>query len=315
MKRDNINYLAVGIFVLAALAVLLVVLYKLTGRVGDSDPYHVYYGNITGLTDGSRVTYEGYQVGFVGGVEPEQSETGTHYRVELRIKQGWRIPQDSVARIYSAGLLAETVINIEEGKAREYLPPDAEITGMQGGDMFAALGSVADDIGSLTRETLKPLLENINRQVSGVGGELESRMPRILGDLESLVHKLDKSADSVTSMLDERHTKRVGNIIVDVEATARNFHALSSSLQGTQTQLDQLLQEVHGLVGGNQDDVRASVVSLRKTLDSVSREVDGILFELDSASRNMNEFSRELRGNPGLLLNGRPVAEKGVNGD
>ena len=315
MKHDNINYLAVGTFVLAMLIVLLVVLYKITGRVGDSDPYHVYYSNITGLTDGSRVTYEGYQVGFVGGVVPQQGEGGTRYRVDLRIKQGWRIPRDSVARIYSAGLLAETVINIEEGDSTEYLPPETEIAGLQGGDMFAALGTVAEDISSLTRDSLRPLLDNVNQQVSGLGGELGARVPRILGDLESMVKKLDKSADSVSTMLDDRHTKRISNIIVDAEAAARNFHALSSSLQGTQAQLDSLLAEAQGLVGDNKNDVRTSVISLRNALDSVAREVDGILFELEGASRNMNEFSRELRGNPGLLLNGRPAPNKGVNSD
>lgn len=315
MKRDNINYLAVGGFVLAGLVVLLVVLYKLTGRVGDSEPYHAYYGNITGLMDGSRVTYEGYQVGFVAGVEPEQTPAGTRYRVEMRIKHGWKIPADSVARIYAAGLLAETVINIEEGKRRDYLQADAEIAGRQGADMFAALSTVADDIGGLTQDTIKPLLENLNRQVTGLGGELGTRVPRILTDVESMVSKLDKSADGLTKMLNAGNAQRVGNIIGDVETTARNFHALSASLKGTQTQLDALLQDAQGLVGGNQEDLRAAVLGLRTALDSVSREVDGILYDLQGASRNMNEFSRELRGNPGLLLNGRPAEDKGVNGD
>ncbi|MBI5039820.1 MAG: MCE family protein [Gammaproteobacteria bacterium] len=315
MKRDNINYLAVGSFVLAGLVVLLVVLYKLTGRVGDSEPYHAYYGNITGLTDGSRVTYEGYQVGFVDGVEPEQTAEGTRYRVEMRIKHGWRIPTDSIARIYAAGLLAGTVINIEEGKRRDYLQANAEIPGQQGADMFAALSTVASDIGGLTQDTIKPLLENLNRQVTGLGGELGTRVPRILTDVESMVNKLDKSADGLTKMLNASNTQRVGNIIGDVETTAHNFHALSASLQGTQAQLDTLLQDAQGLVGGNQEDLRAAVLGLRNALDSVSREVDGILYDLQGASRNMNEFSRELRGNPGLLLNGHPAEDKGVNGD
>lgn len=316
MKRDNINYLAVGSFVLIALVILVVALYKLTGRVGDSDPYHVYYGNITGLTDGSRVTYEGYQVGFVAGVEPEQTAAGTRYRVTVNIKRGWRIPADSVARIYSAGLLAETVINIEEGERHDaYLAPDSEIPGQQGGDMFAALGTVAADIGSLTRDSLKPLLDNLNRQVTGLGGEMETRVPRILGDVESMVKKLDQSAGALTQMLNVGNTQRVGNILGDVETTAANFRALSDGLQETRKQLDSLMREAHGLVGANQEDVRASVVSLRQALDSVAREVDGILYELNSASRNMNEFSRELRGNPGLLIKGGPAAEKGVNGD
>jgi phospholipid/cholesterol/gamma-HCH transport system substrate-binding protein len=316
MKRDNINYLAVGVFVLVTLGIMLVALYKLTGRVGDSDAYHVYYDNITGLTDGSRVTYEGYQIGFVAGVTPEQGAEGTRYRVTVNVKRGWRIPEDSVARIYSAGLLAETVINIEEGARHDaYLAPDSEIPGQQGGDMFAALGTVASDIGSLTRDTLKPLLENLNRQVTGLGGEMETRVPRILDNVESMVQKLDRSATALTQLLNGDNTRRVGNILGDVETTAANFSALSHGLQETQKQLDVLMREAHGMVGANQEDVRASVVSLRQALDSVAREVDGILYELNSASRNMNEFSRELRGNPGLLLNGAPAAEKGVKGD
>ena len=315
MKRDNINYLAVGIFVLSALVVLLAVLYKLTGRVGDSDPYHVIYGNITGLADGSRVTYEGYQVGFVAGVQPEQGDAGTRYRVELRVKRGWRIPADSVARIYSAGLLAETVINIEEGESRERLAPGAEIAGVQGGDLFAALGDIADDLGGLSRDGIRPLLDNLNRTVSGIGGELETRVPRILGDMESMVRKLDQSADGLTRMLDAGNTRRVGNIIADVETTARNFRELSASLQGTQAQLDTLLGDAHGIVGDNRDDLRETVQALRRTLDSVAREVDGILYGLEGTSRNMHEFSRELRGNPGLLLKGGPAPVQGVDGD
>ncbi|MFN2309201.1 MAG: MlaD family protein [Gammaproteobacteria bacterium] len=315
MKRDNINYLVVGVFVLATLGVLLGVLYKLTGRVGDSEAYHVHYGNITGLSDGSRVTYEGYQVGFVAGVVPEQGEAGTRYRVELRIKRDWRIPADSVARIYSAGLLAETVINIEEGASRERLAPGAEIAGAQGEDLFAAMGGIASDLGELTREGIRPLIDNLNRTVSGLGGELEARVPRLLGELESILHKLDQGADGLARLLDTDNTQRVTSIVADVEASARDFRALSAGLRGTQAQLDALLGEAQAVVGDNRGDLRQSVQALRRTLDSVAREVDGILYGLEGSSRNLHEFTRELRGNPGLLLRGGAAAEQGVNGD
>ncbi len=315
MKRDNINYLAVGVFVLVVFGVLLIALYKITGRVGDSDPYHAYYSNITGLADGSRVTYQGYQVGFVADVDPEQGETGTRYRVNMRIKQDWKIPSDSVARIYSAGLLAETVINIEEGKSRDYLAPDSEIEGRQSADIFAALSDVASDIGGLTRDSIRPLLDNVNKHVSGLGEELDTRVPKILGDLESMVAQLDKGAEKLTGMLDGRTEDSVRAIIDDVEATAKNFRTLSSGLQSTQAALDGLLQDAHGVIEANDGDVRAAVLALRKSLDSISGEVDGILFELEGASRNMNEFSRELRSNPGLLLNGRPAEQQGVRRD
>ncbi len=315
MKRDNINYLAVGSFVLLGLVLLLTVLYKITGRVGDSEPYHVYFDNITGIVNGTRVTYEGYQVGFVGGIEPEQSDAGTRYRVDLRIKKGWRIPVDSVAQIYTAGLLADMVVNIAEGESRDYVVAGGAIPGRQGGDLFAALTGIANDIGGLTQDSIKPLLDNLNRQVAGVGGELGERVPKLLTRVEDMVNKLDQSADGLAGMLSQGNTRRIGKIMTDVEATAENFHALSSGLRNTQTELDVLLRDVQGMVGGNKQDVRAAVLSLRGALDAMSRDVDGILYDLQGASRNMHEFSRELRGNPGLLLKGGPAAEKGVSGD
>lgn len=315
MRRDNINYLAVGSFVLVVLVLLLTVLYKLTGRVGDSDPYHAYYSNVTGLSDGSRVTYEGYQIGYVEDVNPEQTVEGTQYRIDMRIKRGWKIPTDSVARIYAAGLLAETVVNIEEGKSREYIAANARIPSQQSVDMFAALSMVASEIGTLSHDTIKPLLENLNRQFTGIGGDLEVRVPRILENIEIMVGRLDVGAQGLSKMMSTGNTDRVGKIIADVEGTAQNFHDLSAGLKDTQEQLDALLKDVHGMVGSNREDLRASVLGLRNAMDTMSRNVDGILYDLQGASRNMNEFSRELRGNPGMLLRGSPADDKGVSSD
>jgi len=42
----------------------------------------------------------------------------------------------------------------------------------------------------------------------------------------------------------------------------------------------------------------------------VSRNIDSITYNLEGTSRNMSEFSREIRENPGLLLGGnKPVQE------
>ena len=97
MRRDNINYFLVGLFTLVSLAVLLVALYKITGRVGQAEPYHVYFHNIAGLGKGTHVTYEGYQIGYVERLVPEQDRnTGApDYR------------PDGVVRVLGAGELSE----------------------------------------------------------------------------------------------------------------------------------------------------------------------------------------------------------------
>lgn len=310
MRRDNINYFMVGLFTLISLAVLLVALYRITGRVGQAEPYHVHFDNIAGLGKGTHVTYEGYQVGYVDRLVPEQSEAGTRYRVELLIRRDWRIPADSEARIHATGLLGDTVIEIEEGGSREYLEPGAAIAGAPGQDMFAVLNQVAGEIGGLTRDSLRPLLDNLNRQVSGIGGELQGRLPGILAGLESMTRRLDNSAGRLESILDTDTETRVDSILGNVDDMSRELAGLSRGLQDSQQALDALLTDAHAVVRDNDSDVRRTVTGLRRSVETSSRAIDAILHDLRQASRNMNEFSRQIRGNPGLLIRGRPQQEE-----
>lgn len=310
MRRDNINYFMVGLFTLVSIVVLLATLYKITGRVGRSEPFYIYYENIAGLGEGSLVTYEGYQVGYIDHVVPEQGDDGTRYKVEVLIKQDWRIPRDSVARIYASGLLSDTVINIEEGSSREYLAPGSTIQGARHVDMFAVLSDVADDVGGLTRDTLRPLLDNLNHHVDGIGSELQDRLPVILGDLESMVGKLNNSAGRLEAILDADTEQRVDSILVNIDDMSRDLHDLSQGLQDSEQELDALLTDTHNLVNDSDEDVRRTVVGLRQTVETSAHAIDAILHDLQQASRNMNEFSRQIRNNPGLLISGKPQADR-----
>jgi phospholipid/cholesterol/gamma-HCH transport system substrate-binding protein len=116
MRRDNINYLAVGLFVIVSTSVLLASLYRITGQVGDSDGYYVYLQDVTDLNKGSGVTYQGYRIGNVEDIVPVQENGATRYRIELKVEAGWKIPEHSVARMITTGLLSKAAINILEGK-------------------------------------------------------------------------------------------------------------------------------------------------------------------------------------------------------
>ena len=80
MKRENINYLAVGLFVIVIMSAFFVVVYKITGRTGPTDHYFVTYDNVTGIKYGTPVSYEGYQVGQVELIEPVYHTARRHTR-------------------------------------------------------------------------------------------------------------------------------------------------------------------------------------------------------------------------------------------
>ena len=90
MKRENVNYFAVGIFVVAMLILFMVVLFQITGRAGPTDSYQVFLDNVAGLKRGTPVFYEGYQVGQVEQITPEREAGQTRYRLALTLPAGWQ---------------------------------------------------------------------------------------------------------------------------------------------------------------------------------------------------------------------------------
>ncbi len=312
MRRETINYFAVGLFVLAGLAVLLFALYHLVSGVGDREVYYTRYHNVAGVSPGTLVTYEGYTLGHVSAIEPQRTTEGMRYRVELQLQPGWQIPDDSIARIYSEGLLADTVVNISEGQSATFVEPGGLLKGEQGVDLFATVGELAGDIGDLSEHAIRPLLESLNRSVQQVGGELENRLPVILDGVEKLVAKLDSSATHLSGVLNAETETQARRILNNIDQTATDFQALSQGLLEVKRDALHLIGNLDGLVTQSQPELQQAVTDLRRVLQQVARYSDGILQNLDSTSRNMSEFSRQIRENPGRLLGTSAPRDKGV---
>jgi len=313
MKNDRINYLAVGAFVLVMFGLLLAVLFRLTGARGDTDIYYAYFDNISGLNRSAPVSYEGYPMGHILAIEPEQNHGKTGYRLKLSVQEGWKIPRDSVARITAFSLLSEFVIDIRQGASKDYLRPGDNLQGLQGGDFYSALNGVASDVSDLTRSGIKPLLDKINHLVDTVGGSLETRVPVLLKDLKTLVAKLDDNADALKELLSKDNQQHVSRLLKNADAASVNLLQLSSDVNKTRAQLDQLLNDSGALLKETTPQLRASVTQLRNALDLVADNIDAIMHNTEGTSRNMFELSRQLRQNPGLLLGTTPPLDAGKN--
>lgn len=315
MKRENVNYFAVGLFVLAGLALLLYVLFRIGSRSGDHDIYYTYYPNVAGISSGAQVTYEGYVFGHVASIEPEQGEKGTRYQVELRVRKNWRIPQDSVARIHSDGMLADTVVNIDEGESTIVLKPGDVLQGVRGADFLATVGALAGDVGELSKSTLRPLLESLNNTAQQLGSDLGSRVPGILDDVQALVVKLDKSATHLSGILNGETEQKAQQIITNVDQASADFRALTTSLMEVKEDTRRLVSRLDRLASESEPDLRESLADLRHLMEQVSRFSGDIMRNLDSTSRNVNEFSRQLRENPRRLISGSAPRDEGVRRD
>jgi phospholipid/cholesterol/gamma-HCH transport system substrate-binding protein len=295
MKRDNVNYVAVGVVVLAAFVVLLVALAMITGRSGPSTTYYTHYHNVAGLRFGAPVFYEGYRIGQVGTIAPDRDAKGIRYKVELSVRKDWPIPKDSVAHMTSTGLLADVAVGIVEGKAKEIAAPGTELAGAENADIFSAVNELAGQMTDLTRNQLGPLLKNLSEHVDSIAGTIDKNTPELVEQSRALLGRLNRASDSMNDVLKSDNRAAVAGIL-------NNTNKLTEQLHTTQEKLDDALKQLDGIARENRSGVRDSVDDLRSILAALSGRIDSISQHLESASRNFDEFSREVRKSPNRLL-------------
>lgn len=284
MKKDNVNYLVVGLFVLASMLLLFFMLFKITGVQSDADTYYTVFKKITGVKNGSAVTYGGYQIGHIENVEPVFEAGKTKYKIQLAVKNGWKISDDSVAEVIAPGVVSDKQIEITEGQSNNYLQPNDTIMSKESIDLMVLVSSLGSEVSKL---------------VSGVSE-----------NTSELLIKLNKSADQVSKILSDKNRLHVEKIFKNTDEALMHLIKLSKSFDRANVQLEQMLRKSTSIVTDNNQDIRHSVIELRKTLDVVSENMHSILYNLDASSRNMNEFTRQIRDNPSAILGSKPPQDK-----
>lgn len=298
MKRDNINYLAVGSFVLAMGCVLLYGLYRVTGQSGKGDEYLTYFGNVAGIKVGSVVTFEGYEVGNVAAIEPVAHEGRTRYRVALNLRKPVRVPADSRAMIAAPGLLSAPLVEIKEGGAKEMLAVGGEIRGVTGANLMDSVATLAAQLSEITETGVKPMLAQISKRVDSLGSSMEKNLPPAMDDLRSTMARLNTTATRVETLFSDGNRKRWENLLGNADEASASALKLSRELHSVTKEVNDLVRDSRSIVNGSGRELEASL-----------RRADSVLYQLESAGRHLNEFSRQVRENPSSLINSRPPAE------
>ncbi|MFQ5659848.1 MAG: MlaD family protein [Gammaproteobacteria bacterium] len=315
MKRDTVNYFVVGAFVLILFLAFLIVIYRITGTTGPTDQYYVSYHDVEGIKHGTAVLYEGYNIGQVALLEPVRGPGGMQFRIMLSVVSGWKIPRDSVAEIVKSGFLSEAAIDIREGESRVFLSPNDFIRGREAADIFSTVNDTAADIQALTRDSLRPLLENINKLVDLIAtdfiGVASEGMKPLEKQLTSLLEKLNESADRLLNLLNEDNQQNVEQMLTNLDVASNELGGLLKRMEASRASLDTLLTKLDNVVDNNDDDIRTLVKDLQKSLYVVSQHINAVAHHMEGSSRNMQEFTRQIKENPGLLLRGSPQPDLG----
>jgi phospholipid/cholesterol/gamma-HCH transport system substrate-binding protein len=136
MKQRPMVELLVGVFVLGGIAALMMLALQVSGLVDFykvTPEYKVTaaFGNISGLKPRARVTISGVNVGKVQNIDLDPNTYNAV--VTLTIDESVQLPTDTVASIYTSGLIGDNYIALSPGGSEEYLHEGDEIIETQNG--------------------------------------------------------------------------------------------------------------------------------------------------------------------------------------
>ncbi len=125
MRATRMQEIWVGLFVALGIAALFMLATRVSNfsSYSNGDQYHVYvyFDNIGGLKVRSPVTMSGVRVGRVSSIsyDPENLQAKVELAIDSRYKK--ILTTDTVASIYTAGLLGEQYVSLEPGAEDETL--------------------------------------------------------------------------------------------------------------------------------------------------------------------------------------------------
>lgn len=316
-KRENA---LVGLFTLVAAALLIFVVFLLSGTFGKGNvPYHAYFKNAGGLSPGSEVRFAGGPP--IGRVQKVQSDpsNATRMEIDFDIEPSVPIKTDSIAEITSNSPLGDNYLGIKPGSlGASHAPKDAVLNSKE----YVSLADVAGMISQL-EPNANTLLTNLNDRVVTLKVTLD-RVNDLLNDENR--HNISATMADLHGTLAENRAN-IRSTLNNVNASSAKLGPLIDDFHKTAAQANDTLAHVDAMIGEDRPDLRKAIASLRLSLDQAvnitgqlnstlntnTENLDEILDNLRHITENMNEFTETIKTRPYTLIraSGLPAREPG----
>jgi len=305
-KRDQVF---VGLFVIVAAAVLIGMVFAISGAFGrTAKTYHAYFPFAGGLEQGATVRYAGGPK--VGRVEklaidpknPAQIDVVFSVQTDLPVKT------DSHTKIMSMSPLGDNHLEIFPGGAQTALAPPGSVLPS---DPYLDFNALTAQINDLAPQA-KQLIQSLNDRAT----ELKVTVDRV-NDLLSAQNRANLSATLAdTRGLIEDNRKQITSTIQHLDAASQKVEPLLQDLHKTSDEANKALTHIDELLGENRADVRQAVTELRKslttltditsridqTLDVNTENIDELLDNFRRVSQNLKEFTDTIKKRPYTLI-------------
>ena len=305
-KREQVF---VGLFVIVAAAVLIGMVFAISGAFGRvTKTYHAYFPFAGGIEQGASVRYAGGpKVGRVEklGIDPRNP---AQIDIIFSVQTDLPVKTDSRAKIMSMSPLGDNHLEILPGGAQTALAPPGSLLPSDAYVDFNALTAQLNDIAPQAKQ----LIQSLNDRSS----ELKVTVERV-NDLLNAQNRANLSATLADARgMIEENRPQIKSTIQHLDTVSQKLEPLLQDLRNTAEVANKTLDHIDEFLGENRADVHQSVVELRKslttltditnrvdqTLDVNTENIDELLDNFRRVSQNLKEFTNTIKKRPYTLI-------------
>jgi phospholipid/cholesterol/gamma-HCH transport system substrate-binding protein len=274
----------VGLLVLVGSVILLYMTFAVGKyEFGEKKGYRIVamFDSVSGLDTKAAVRMAGVQIGTVEAVELEDSRAKVTLRIDPKVKIG----RGSEAAVKTMGLLGDKYVDIVPAKGTEG--------------------------GRQPRERSGFYQDNERLEVTAAPSDVD----RLITQLSSIADDIKKVTGSLSQVFgSQRGEKSMEDILQDLRQTTANIKEFSYALKGDGseliTRLNDLAQNLNGVVNDNKDNLKVTMENVREasknaelalaSIENVTKKIDrgegtlGKLVNEDSMYSNIDSAAKGL---------------------
>ncbi len=321
-KEIQWSQLKVGALVLAALAILIGLMFLMTASSGGLFAHKIvlrcYFPNAGGLKDGAVVSLEGVTIGNVKHmrVVPERNPNPVEVTMEVGEKNLYDLHTDSEASIQAAGVLGDSFVDIDSTHATGPQPANnAELRSSGAPTIQSVISSSQVSIEEITglMHKIETLIDTLNTK-RGTAGELindpllAQKFVSIATNLETVTGSIAQGKGTLGELVNDN------TLYTKLNSAADHLNSIAADLdagKGTAGKLlkDETLYNNLNAAAANTNQLVTQINSGNGSLGKLVKDPD-FAKKLDDAVTNLDNILKSInagQGTAGQLVQNRAL--------
>ncbi len=281
-----------GIFLIAAVAILGLVVFVLVGKrlLVKKVPYYTRLEeSVSGLDLGTPVKQNGVEVGNIISITTDSTDIRKSI-VHFEVNKGTPMKFDMIASMGSYGITGLKYLEITGGN---YASTDVPIGGEIKSEM-SILGKI-----SMRADSIAFKVDHLLGNIIGIT-EMQNRtnIDRLIKSSADLSSGLDTLTQDIVHL---RPGKRMESILTQLEVAAKDIRTKVHNAE-----IDETIKEYRKTAEGMTGVARKADLTVMRVQEDLTQSMSN----LKETMKNMNTFSRQIKENPSILLRGENKQER-----